>query len=129
MNRKIVEYPNLILRKKAIVIKEITDEVRKVAKDMKEIMMEKDGIGLAANQIGELKRLISVFFEGEPQAFVNPKILRKSRKTNIMEEGCLSFPGLFLKIKRAKDIDMEFVDLAGLKKKMEREGFSDSASH
>ena len=95
-----------------------------MAEEMKKIMMEKDGIGLASSQVGESKRLITVFFDGNPQAFLNPKILRKSRKTEIMEEGCLSFPGLFLKIKRAKEVDMEFVDLAGLKKKMKLEGFS-----
>ena len=43
--------------------------------------------------------MIAVFFKGKPQVFLNPKILRKSRKTDVMEEGCLSFPGLFLKIK------------------------------
>lgn len=95
-----------------------------MAEEMKRIMMEKDGIGLASPQVGEPKRLITVFFDGNPQAFLNPKILRKSRKTEIMEEGCLSFPGLFLKIKRAKEVDMEFVDLVGVKKKMKLEGFS-----
>ena len=122
MNKRIVEYPNPILRKKAIVIKEITDEVKRLAKDMKEIIMEKDGIGLAAPQVGASKRLIAVFLKDKPEVFLNPKILRKSRKTNIIEEGCLSFPGLFLKIKRAKDIDLEYLNLNGERIKMKVEG-------
>jgi len=91
---------------------------------MKKIMMKEDGIGLAGPQVGESKRLITVFFDGQPEVFLNPRILRKSRKTEIMEEGCLSFPGLFLKIKRAKEIDLEFVDLNNIKKRMNLEGLS-----
>jgi len=124
MNRKIVEYPNQILRRKCSEIKEVTDDIKKLAQDLKEIMMKEDGIGLAAPQIGESKRLIAVFFEGKPEVFLNPKILHKSRKKDLMEEGCLSFPGLFLKISRSKEVELEFVDLAGLKKKMKLEGLS-----
>ena len=124
MNRKILAYPNKILRKKSFEIKKITEETKKLAGELKEIMMKKDGIGLAAPQIGESKRLISVFFKGKPQVFLNPRIARKSRKTEVMEEGCLSFPGLFLKIRRAKDVDLEFINLNGEKIKLKAEGLS-----
>ena len=124
MNRKIKEYPNKILREKCIEIKEITEGIKKLAGDLSEIMMEKDGIGLAAPQVGESKRMIAVFFKGKPQVFLNPKILRKSRKTDVMEEGCLSFSGLFLKIKRAKEVELEFLNLQGEKIKMKTEGLA-----
>ncbi len=124
MNRKIVEYPNQILRKKSFEIKKITEEIKKLAEDMAEIMMEKDGIGLAASQIGESKRLIVIFFGGKSRVFINPKILRKSRKTEVIEEGCLSFSGLFLKIKRAREVELEFLNLEGERIKMKAEGLS-----
>lgn len=95
-----------------------------MAEEMKKIMMEKDGIGLAASQIGESKSIIAAFFEGKSQVFINPKIVRKSRKTEVMEEGCLSFPGLFLKIKRAKEVELEFLNLQGEKIKMKVDGLS-----
>ena len=122
MNRKITEYPNQILRKKALKIENITDEIKALALDLKETMANEDGIGLASPQIGESKRLIAVFLDGKAEVFLNPKIISSSRQKEEMEEGCLSFPGLFLKIKRPKMIELEFVNLDGETVRMKAEG-------
>jgi len=132
MNKKIVKYPNPILRKKSEEVKEVTEDIKKLGQDMIQTMMEKDGIGLAAPQIGELKRIIVVYPIQErsleekakktPQVFINPKIIKKSKEAIIDEEGCLSLPGLFLKIKRAKEVEIEALNERGEKIKIKTEG-------
>jgi len=119
---KIVKYPNPILRKKATEVKELSEEIKKLAGDMIEIMIESQGIGLAAPQIGESKRIIVVQMEKGPQVFINPKIIAKSKEKALMEEGCLCFPKLFLEIKRAKKVQIEAVTIAGEKVRIEAEG-------
>jgi peptide deformylase len=120
---KIKKYPDPILRKKCEEVKEITEKIKNLGWDMVETMIENQGIGLAAPQVGVLKRIIAVHLIQErtteektaksPQVFINPKILRKSKETVIEEEGCLSFPGLFLKIKRAREIEIESLNEKG----------------
>jgi len=110
---KIIKYPESVLRKKCEEIEKITEEIKELIGDMKRIMIENKGIGLAAPQIGESKRIIVIMTEKGPEAFVNPKIIDKSQETEIMEEGCLSFPGLFFKIKRAKDIKIKATNING----------------
>ncbi|HUV81139.1 MAG TPA: peptide deformylase [Patescibacteria group bacterium] len=121
---EIKKYPNPVLRKKCQEVTEITDEIRNLSQDIKETVKQKDGLGLAAPQIGELKRIIIVQAVNGAEVFINPKITRKSKGTEIREEGCLSFPGLFLKIKRAGEIEMEFLNLWGEKKEMKAGGLS-----
>jgi len=129
---EIKKYPNSILRKKCKEAKEITKEIKALARNMVETMTESEGIGLAAPQVGELKRVIVVHpirnrslkarDETNPQAFINPKIIRKSKEAEIDEEGCLSFPGLFLKIKRAKKVVIEALNQEGKKIQIKAEG-------
>lgn len=107
MDREIKKYPDPVLRKKADKVKEISPEIKTLIEEMKETMKKGDGVGLAAPQIGILKRIIIVDAGKGPLAFINPKIIKKSKGTQIIEEGCLSFPGLFLKIKRPKEAEVE----------------------
>jgi len=119
---EIKKYPDPILRKKCEEVKKITPEIKELVLNMIETMQKNNGIGLAAPQVGVLKRIIVVeAFQG-PKSFINPKILKKSKGTEIMEEGCLSFPGLFLKIKRAKEIEIEGFDKEFKFKKIKAEG-------
>ncbi len=106
-------YPDPILRRKSKEVEEITQEIRKLAKDMIETMQNSDpeGIGLAAPQVGKSLRIIVVQTEGGPAVFINPKIIKKSKEKEVAEEGCLSLPGVWLKIKRAKWVEMEAVAL------------------
>lgn len=129
---EIKKYPDPILKKKCQEVKEITKEIQNLGWDMIETMVGALGIGLAAPQIGELKRIIAVHLIQErspeekiakrPQILINPKIIKKSRETIIDEEGCLSFPELWLKIKRAKTVTVEALDLKGQKIQIEAEG-------
>jgi peptide deformylase len=115
MSKKIIKYPDPILRKKCEEVKEVTEEIKNLGWDMIETMTENQGIGLAAPQVGELKRIIVVQTEKGSEIFINPQIMKKSRETEIDEEGCLSFPGLFLKIKRAKEVEIEALNENGEK--------------
>lgn len=120
---EIKKYPDPILRKKAKEIKEITPEVKELGLDMLETMKEKEGIGLAAPQVGISQRIIAVQLISErtveektgkaPQILINPKIIKKSRETEIDKEGCLSFPGLWLQIKRAKKVEVRALNKDG----------------
>ena len=78
------------------------------AKDLVKFMYEKNGLGLAANQVGVPYSVFSM--RGSPENFVcyNPKIVNMSDEEDILEEGCLSFPGLVVKVKRPKSIRVRF---------------------
>lgn len=90
----------------------------KIEKDMIEVMQMHHGVGLAANQIGLNSR---VFVAGsdningfiKPRAFFNPVILKVSDDVGISQEGCLSFPGLWLKVKRPEWIEVAYHDIKG----------------
>ena len=117
----ILKHPNPLLREKSREIErdEIFDpEFKGFIKDMTETMLKEDGVGLAGPQIGELKRIIIAVIDGTPQVYINPKITKKSWRKNTMEEGCLSIPGVYAKVKRPASIDMEYLDLSGEKRKL-----------
>jgi peptide deformylase len=118
----IKKYPESILRKKCQEIKEITPEIKELILNMAETMLKNQGIGLAAPQVGVLKKLIVVGTEKGPLAFINPKVIKKSKETEIGEEGCLSFPGIWLKIKRAKGVEIESLNEMGEKICFKTEG-------
>jgi peptide deformylase len=118
---EIVKYPNPTLRKKCEKIESLTPEVEKIIEDMTETMEKNNGVGLAAPQVGILKRIIVVETPEGPRGFVNPKVVKKGREKEVMEEGCLSFPGLFLKVKRAKEAEIETLDENG--KRIKVQGF------
>lgn len=115
---KIITYPNPILRQKAreLTREEILrPEFKKLVNNMAEIMIKKDGVGLAAPQINQSVRLIVINNENDIATFINPKILKKSWRKNMAEEGCLSIPNVFLPIKRHNAITVEFLNLDGEK--------------
>lgn len=92
---------------------------------MRETMEKNDGVGLAAPQAGILKRIIVIDLDFAGQGvfeLVNPEIIKKSRDSEIDEEGCLSFPGVFLKIKRAKNVEVLAKDRNGKEVKIKATG-------
>lgn len=121
MQREIKKYPDPILRKKSEDIKEINKEIKILAQEIIETKEINNGLGLAGPQIGVLKKIIVVQFKDGPRVFINPKIIEKSKETKIDKEGCLSFPGLYLKIKRAKEIKVEALDINGEKNTIKTE--------
>ena len=100
--REILIEPDPILRKKSDPLEKVDDELRKLLDDMIETMYEAPGIGLAAVQIGILKRLIVIDTSKKdekknPIFLINPEITYKSTNTSLYEEGCLSLPVTLLK--------------------------------
>lgn len=108
----IKKYPNPVLRKKAIDIKTITEKIQKIAQDMEETLIATNGLGLAGNQVGIPKRIILVRIEDNPFVIINPKIISTEGQEEA-SEGCLSFPGLFLPIKRAFSITFKGLNING----------------
>ena len=125
--KKIVIEPDPILRKNSQPIEKVDDELRKLMDDMLETMYAAPGIGLAAVQIGILKRLIVIDISKEkekknPLFLINPEITFRSEKTSIYEEGCLSLPGHFAEIERPATCHLDYVDYNGKKKAFKAEG-------
>ena len=125
--KNILIEPDPILREKSISLEKVDDQLRKLMDDMLETMYAAPGIGLAAVQIGILKRLIVIDVsrdeqKKEPLFFVNPKISYQSKKTSIYEEGCLSLPGYFAEIERPSECHVEYVDYYGKEQKLKTNG-------
>ena len=114
-----------ILRKKASLVDKVDNKIKTIVSDLLETMKESEGIGLAAPQIGISKQVIVVLADEKSQdvlALINPHILKKSKEKDIMEEGCLSFPGIYLDIKRSTKIEVEALSLNGKKVKFKAKG-------
>ena len=125
--KKILTIPDPVLRKVSEPVKIVNAEIKKLMDDMLETMYAAPGIGLAAVQIGILKRIIVIDLskEGEkkkPIFIVNPEIISKSSDLVSYEEGCLSIPGMSGLVKRYKKIKYEGFDMNGNIIKKEAEG-------
>jgi len=118
---KLSLYPDSILRKKTRLVNEFNDELRRILKEMAQIMYINKGVGLAANQVGlDLSILVADAGEGIYK-LVNPKIVyRRGRET--LEEGCLSLPNICVKVKRAKKIIVNALDEYGKTFSIEADG-------
>ena len=102
---------NPILRKKTQAIKKIDENVLQLAKDMIETMTQNNGAGLAANQVNkDIQMFVLPQDISKKQIFINPEIIKMSKKTETTQEGCLSLPGIELLIKRAKSIRIKALD-------------------
>ncbi|MDP2641158.1 MAG: peptide deformylase [Candidatus Yanofskybacteria bacterium] len=103
----IVTYPAKILRQRSREIPEATPETRALAPQMVKTMREANGVGLAGPQVNIPQRIIIVQDKDKAFGFINPKILSRSKEQEEEEEGCLSVPGLFVPLKRAKSVEVE----------------------
>ena len=128
---EITKIPNKILAKttEKVVLKDIKNGLYKeLILDMKKAMIDNQGIGLAANQVG---KDLSIFVIDEklaaennvPEVFFNPEITEYSKGADEMEEGCLSIPGYEANLKRSKKIKIKAVDENGNKIKLKVRGF------
>mgnify|MGYP001400557116 FL=1 len=125
--RKIVIEPDPILRKKSESLEKVDDKIREFLDDMLETMYAAPGIGLAAVQVGILKRIIVIDISKDkekknPLFLINPEIIFRSKKTSIYEEGCLSLPGHFAEIERPAECQIKFVDYNGKEKELTANG-------
>ena len=125
--RKIITEPDIILRKKSVTLEKVDDDLRDLMDDMLETMYAAPGIGLAAIQIGILKRLVVIDISKEkekrkPIFLVNPEIIYRSKETSVYEEGCLSLPGQFAEVERPAECSVKYIDYFGKDKELKANG-------
>ena len=103
-----------ILKKKSREVEEIDDKILTLINDMIETMHKYNGVGLAAVQVGVLKRVIVIdlYDDNGPIAMINP-VIKKEKGKQEVEEGCLSFPNKFAKVVRPKEVVAEYIDIEG----------------
>jgi peptide deformylase len=119
---KIVLHPNKILREKAEKVEKIDKEIKNLVKEMKKIMIQHKGVGLAANQIGKNLSIFVAYDNKKFYTFINPEIVKFFGKEKIMEEGCLSVPNVWGQIKRYEGVVISYQDLFGKRKKLKAKG-------
>jgi peptide deformylase len=129
--REIIILPDKQLRLVSKPIEKVTPEIRKLAGDMFETMYEAPGIGLAAIQVAQPLRLITMDLakkneEGEtkpePRVFINPEIISSSEELSVYEEGCLSIPEYYEEVERPARVRVRFLDLDGKVHEEDAEG-------
>jgi peptide deformylase len=116
-----------VLRQPAKRINKVDDEVRQLAKEMLQTMYSEDGIGLAAPQVGVHKQLIVIDCELDnpttpPLVLINPTVKQQSRDMCVIQEGCLSIPGVFLDVTRPEVIEVSYKDENGRPQKLTAKG-------
>ena len=102
-----------VLTQKAKRVASVDDTIRTLCVSMIDAMIKNEGIGLAANQVGILKRIIVVSDEGKISVMINPEIVEFSEKTCILDEGCLSIPETYLPIIRYETVKVKYRDMKG----------------
>ncbi len=129
--REIIILPDKQLRLVSKPVEKVTAEIRKLADDMLETMYAAPGIGLAAIQVAQPLRLITMDLakkdeNGEvtpqPRVFINPEILSHSEETSVYEEGCLSIPEYYEQVERPARVRLRFTDLDGKLHEEDAEG-------
>ena len=111
-----------ILKKHSREIEVIDEKIKTLAQDMLDTMHKYDGVGLAAVQVGVLRRIIVIDLYDDVNQYVliNP-VIKKEKGEQVVDEGCLSFPNQFGKVKRPKKVTVEALDLNGKKIKLDAE--------
>ena len=125
--KPIITVPNEILKKISDPLENVGDSEKKLVNNLFETMYNSNGIGLAAVQVGILKRILVIDVstkeeEKNPLCFINPVIKKISDETSVYEEGCLSIPDTFIEIERPKICEVEYIDLDGKLKNIRCDG-------
>ena len=126
---QILYVPDPILRQTSKKIKKITSKEIDISKKMIDLMLKAPGVGLAANQIGILKKIVTINLPNENNkknkiyTLFNPVITSYSKKKIIMEEGCLSIPKQFADIERPENITIEYLNEKNEKIKEKKQGY------
>jgi peptide deformylase len=127
--RPIVKFPDPRLRQTTVPVDQVTDEIRSLCADLADTMFAANGAGIAAIQIGAKERIYLVDAavaggreEDPPLVFINPEIVSLSEEAQTSDEGCLSFPGIFVPIKRALRARVRAMNLDGEIFELESEG-------
>jgi peptide deformylase len=118
--REIVKYPDPVLREPTFEVKEVTEDIRQLVRDLTDTMYAQNGAGIAAIQIGRLERIFII--DGKvaggdenapPLVFINPEVVETGKGLAVSEEGCLSFPDVFVEIKRPRWAKLRAMNLEG----------------
>lgn len=125
--RDIIILPDKQLRLVSTPVEKVTAEVRKLAEDMFETMYDAPGIGLAAIQIGEPLRVVTMDLakkddEKAPRVFINPQIIWSSEEKSVHEEGCLSIPEYYEEVERPAQVKVRYLDLDGKEREEQADG-------
>lgn len=113
-----------LLRQKSLPVEEVNDELRATIQAMFDTMLESEGVGLAAPQVGILQRFFVVIANDDvPRVFINPQIIATSSEMCDYEEGCLSIPNVYEKITRPAKITIQALNEQGRPFTLEAEGF------
>ena len=125
--KDIITVPDEILKKKSELVEKVSINEKKLINDLFETMYQSKGIGLAAVQVGILKRILVIDVSNkdekkEPLSFINPVIKKVSNETSIYEEGCLSIPDTFIEIERPKVCEVQYIDIDGKEKFLKCDG-------
>ncbi len=126
----IIKHPNEILRQVCLPVPEVDDPMRQLMDDMLETMYDAPGVGLAAPQIGDTRRIIVIdqVREAEEDAktplfFVNPEIIWSGQEIGEYEEGCLSIPGVYENVLRPTECKVTYLDYFGKAQQMHCKDF------
>ena len=120
---QIRQYPDPVLRMQAPAVEQFDDDLRRLVTRMAELMKDANGVGLAATQVGVLRRLfVFVPEEDEVAVLVNPEIVSRGEETETDDEGCLSIQGITVPVERALSVRIEGVDESGKDVAFELEG-------
>lgn len=126
---EVVLHPDPVLRKKAEAVSKITPEILKLLDDMIDTMYAEEGIGLAAPQVGISKRVVVIDVEqreeggaGNPLKIINPEIIAKSDTKTVLDEGCLSLPGMRCDVERPDRVTVRYMDETGATREIEADG-------
>ena len=128
MKLKIIELPNPILRQVSKEVKQVDEDVKITLANMLETMYEANGAGLAAPQVGLLKRMVVIDAarkgeEPAPYKMVNPKIVWHSDELQECQEGCLSIPNQYAPVQRFESVKVEYLDENGKSCVLDAKGF------
>jgi peptide deformylase len=125
--RDIIILPDKRLRLVSEPVKKIDREIRSLVEDMFETMYDAPGIGLAAIQIGERRRVVTMDLAKkddppEQRVFINPEIVWRSDETAVYEEGCLSIPEIYEEVSRHAQVRVKYLDLDGKEQELDATG-------
>ncbi|GJD35987.1 peptide deformylase [Methylobacterium aerolatum] len=125
--RPLVTLPDPILKQVSEPVGPVTAEIRTLAADMLETMYDAPGVGLAAVQIGVLKRVVTIDTSKdenarEPRVFLDPEIVWSSEEKRVYDEGCLSIPEYYAEVERPDRVRVKFRDLDGKEQEIEADG-------
>jgi peptide deformylase len=125
--REIITLPDKRLRLVSKPVKAVTEEVRKLVEDMFDTMYDAPGIGLAAIQIGEPQRVVTLDLAKkdeprDPKVLINPEIVAASEDKSTHEEGCLSIPEFYEEVERPATVTVRYLDVDGEARQVEATG-------